>query len=292
VGLAEKASKASSELCVMKLLPRRCRLAAAAAWFVMTPVGAACTPESEPDVATRPVTTAPAVEHAPRSLPRTDERRAERLDMVEWQIARRGIRDEAVLQAMRNVPRHWFVPRSMQPYAYADRALPIGHRQTISQPYIVASMTEALQLASHAKVLEVGTGSGYQAAVLAELTPHVYTVEIVEPLAKRAMEVYQERGYETIEVRVGDGYAGWPEQAPFDAIIVTCAPERVPPALIEQLKPGGRLCIPVGAQRTGQSLRRITKQPDGKLKTENLMPVLFVPMTGDAQKRPTEGDTD
>ena len=216
-------------------------------------------------------------------LPRTTERASERRAMVRNQIEARGVRDESVLRAMGNVPRHWFVPENMQRPAYADRPLPIGEGQTISQPYIVAFMTQALGLTPESKVLEVGTGSGYQAAVLAEITSHVYTIEIVKPLAKRAAASFEQHGYTAIETKIGDGYAGWPEHAPFDAVIVTCAPGHIPPKLFEQLKPGGRMCIPVGAQGWGQSLQLITKSPEGKMIVKRLMPVRFVPMTGEAR---------
>ena len=260
-----------------------CKLAAAVAWIALAPAGSACAPPVEKPSSSQPAATTQAEAGAEDRCPRTAERKAERLSMVEQQLARRGVRDAVVLQAMRDVPRHWFVPGSMRPHAYADRPLPIGQGQTISQPYIVAFMTEALKLTGDAKVLEVGTGSGYQAAVLAEITPHVFTIEIVEPLARQAAQTFKHRGYGTISTRTGDGYAGWPEQAPFDAIIVTCAPGHVPPELIKQLKPGGRMCIPVGPQGRGQSLQRITKQPDGSTITENLLPVSFVPMTGEAR---------
>lgn len=218
-----------------------------------------------------------------QGLPRTTERAAERHAMVADQIQARDVRDASVLRAMRNVPRHWFVPENVRRRAYADRPLPIGERQTISQPYIVAFMTQALALTPESKVLEVGTGSGYQAAVLAEITPHVYTIEIVEPLARRTIKLLEQRGYRTIETRIGDGYAGWPEQAPFDAIIVTCAPGHIPPQLFQQLKPGGRMCIPVGPEGWGQSLQLITKTAEGRMDVSNLMPVRFVPMTGEAR---------
>ena len=220
--------------------------------------------------------------------PRSDERKHERRFMVDRHLAARDISDKTVLDAMMNVPRHWFVPPEIQPHAYADRPLPIAEKQTISQPYIVAFMTQALKLDRNSKVLEVGTGSGYQAAVLAEITPHVYSIEIVEPLARRAKATFEKHGYGTIKVRIGDGYAGWKEHAPFDAIIVTCAPERIPPALIEQLKVGGRICIPVGRQTGGQWLRLVTKTADGKLDTSDLLPVRFVPMTGDIRKQPSK----
>lgn len=267
-----------------------CKWAAAVAWITLVPAGLACAPPAEKAPVSPPAGT-PEVHKTQESakLP-TDERKAERLRMVERQIAQRGVRDPAVLEAMRQVPRHWFVPQRMQPYAYADRPLSIGHSQTISQPYIVAFMTEALKLDGDAKVLEVGTGSGYQAAVLARITPQVYTIEIVEPLARQAMQTFKRHGFDTIVTKIGDGYAGWPKHAPFDAIIVTCAPGHVPPELVKQLKPGGRLCIPVGSQWAGQSLQRITKHPDGTTTTENLLPVSFVPMTGQAQqKRPKDG---
>jgi protein-L-isoaspartate(D-aspartate) O-methyltransferase len=270
------------------MMRRRCaiRPVAVAVLLVLMPAGFGSAPPTESPSTSRPATTAPD-EAAPRPAPpRSDERKDERHRMVEEQIRARGIRDTAVLDALNNVPRHWFVPEAVQPYAYEDRPLPIGEGQTISQPYIVAFMTEALKLTPESKVLEVGTGSGYQAAVLAEITPQVYTIEIVEPLARQARETFARRGYRTIVTRTGDGYAGWPEEAPFDAIIVTCAPDAVPPALIRQLKPGGRLCLPVGP--TGrQNLVRVTKRPDGTTRTEDLLPVAFVPMTGEA--RPPRG---
>ena len=160
--------------------------------------------------------------------------------------------------------------------------------QTISQPYIVALMTEALHVTPDSKVLEIGTGSGYQAAVLSEITPHVFTIEIVEPLARRALATFERHGYEGIRVRIGDGYAGWPEHAPFDAIIVTCAPDRIPPKLIEQLKPGGRMCIPVGGAHAVQRLIVVTKDDMGTPHREELIPVRFVPMTGAAQDRSSD----
>jgi protein-L-isoaspartate(D-aspartate) O-methyltransferase len=220
---------------------------------------------------------------ATRRGPRSDEAAAQRRAMVEHQIEARGVRDPDVLEAMRNVPRHWFVPDDVRRFAYADRPLRIGEGQTISQPYIVALMTDALDLTRESKVLEIGTGSGYQAAVLSEITPHVYTIEIVEPLARRAIAAFKEHGYETIEARIGDGYAGWPEHAPFDAVIVTCAPDHIPQKLVEQLDVGGRLCIPVGTERGVQELILATKRQDGSLDRTSLIPVRFVPMTGEAQ---------
>ncbi len=236
-------------------------------------------------------TTAPADDSPDqRSRPRTDAYATQRRAMVDQQIAARGIDDPDVLAAMRAVPRHWFVPERLRPLAYADRPLPIGHDQTISQPYIVAFMTAALDIDSNARVLEIGTGSGYQAAVLSEITPHVYTIEIVEPLGRRAIDTFKEKGYDTIAARIGDGYQGWPEFAPFDAIIVTCAPDHVPPKLVEQLAVGGRLCIPVGRDGGIQKLIRATKQDDETLNRKSLIPVRFVPMTGDARRRDHNDD--
>ena len=213
-----------------------------------------------------------------------DDRLAERLAMVETQIAARGIRDPRVLDAMRAVPRHWFVPEAVADRAYADDPLPIPGGQTISQPYVVALMTEAVRLKPGSKVLEIGTGSGYQAAVLATITPRVYTIEIVPELARWAAQVFAAHGYTSIHAREGDGYAGWPEEAPFDAIVVTAAPDHVPPALVEQLAPGGRMCLPVGQSHAEQELLVITKAADGSLTQENIAPVRFVPMTGEAQE--------
>jgi protein-L-isoaspartate(D-aspartate) O-methyltransferase len=182
---------------------------------------------------------------------------------------------------MEAVPRHWFVPEGQQSGAYDDRPLPIGFDQTISQPLIVAFMTSLLELDANKKVLEIGTGSGYQAAVLNELTPQVFSIEIVRPLAERTIGILRQHGYESIRVKIGDGYAGWPEQAPFDAIIVTCAPGHIPPALKEQLRPGGRMVIPVGDFASGQDLILIRKDGRGNLRQESTMPVRFVPMMRD-----------
>jgi protein-L-isoaspartate(D-aspartate) O-methyltransferase len=186
---------------------------------------------------------------------------------------------DAVMAAMGKVPRHRFVPSGQEPFAYDNRPLPIGEGQTISQPYIVALMTDLLDLKPKDRVLEVGTGSGYQAAVLAELVASVYTVEIVEPLGKRAAKLLGELGYRNVQLRTGDGYGGWPEAAPFDAIVVTAAPESVPQPLIEQLKRGGRMVIPVGATAEAQQLLLIQKQPDGTAATKRTLPVRFVPLT-------------
>ncbi len=211
-----------------------------------------------------------------------DQWEALRLRMVDTQLRPRGIKNSRVLDAMARVPRHRFVPTAIERSAYEDRPLPIGFGQTISQPYIVAYMTEALQLTSQSKVLEVGTGSGYQAAVLAELSKEVYTIEIVRELGERARTTLASLGYFNVDVRVGDGYRGWPEHAPFDAIMVTAAPDHIPQPLIEQLAVGGRLVIPVG--RSFQQMTIVTKTERGVVQ-ETTLPVLFVPMTGEAQQR-------
>jgi protein-L-isoaspartate(D-aspartate) O-methyltransferase len=208
--------------------------------------------------------------------------------MVETQIAhprdgRLPVTDPAVLEAMRMVPRHVFMPAERQRSAYADRPLPIGEGQTISQPYIVAYMTELLQLTPKSKVLEIGTGSGYQAAVLAHLTPHVYTIEIIEPLAQRAKRTFTEQGYTEIHCRRADGYKGWPQEAPFDAIILTFAADHLPGPLWEQLKPGGRIVMPLGKPYSYQRLVVITKTPEGEKKMETIMGVSFVPMLREEQ---------
>jgi protein-L-isoaspartate(D-aspartate) O-methyltransferase len=204
--------------------------------------------------------------------------------MVREHLEAGGIRDPKVLAAMRKVPRHEFVPAEWRDRAYDDRPLPIGEDQTISQPYIVAFMTEQLALKPGERVLEIGTGSGYQAAVLAELVKDVYTIEIVEPLGKRAAETLKRLGYARVHMRLGDGYRGWPEAAPFHAIIVTCAPDAVPKPLIEQLAEGGRMVIPVGEAGGSQQLIVLRKE-NGKLVTQRTLPVRFVPMTGEAGKR-------
>jgi len=205
-----------------------------------------------------------------------------RTRMVETQIARRGIVDSAVLKAVRTVLRHRFVPERHQTYAYADEPLPIGEGQTISQPYIVAYMTEAMQLSPTDRVLEIGTGSGYQAAILAEIVDSVFTIEIVKSLAERAESTLVELGYTNVFVRHGDGYQGWPEHAPFDAIIVTAAPDHVPQPLVDQLGVGGRLVIPVGI--AVQDLLVVSRSKEG-IVTDTTLPVRFVPMTGEAQKK-------
>ena len=202
--------------------------------------------------------------------------------MVTEQIAARGVADSAVLDAMRTVPRHLFVPPQYRAEAYQDYPLPIGENQTISQPFIVGSMTEALALSPDDTVLEVGTGSGYQAAVLAEIASEVYTIEIIESLGLRAESTMASLRYDNVHVKVGDGYQGWPEHAPFDAIIVTAAPDHVPQPLVDQLAMGGRMVIPVG--ELNQSLIVLTKTPEGVVREERYG-VRFVPMTGEAQKK-------
>ena len=197
--------------------------------------------------------------------------------MVKRQIMDRGVNDPDVIRAMREVPRHLFVPQKNRAFSYADHPLPIGEGQTISQPYIVAFMTEALKLKPGERVLEIGTGSGYQAAVLAELINEVYSVEIIETLGIRAQKTLGALGYKNIHIKIGDGHKGWPQEAPFDAIIVTCAPEQIPRALVEQLKEGGRMIIPVGRNGAVQKLVRAVKR-EGRLKTEDVMLVRFVPM--------------
>jgi len=204
----------------------------------------------------------------------------ERMAMVVEQIEERGIKDRRVLEVMEKVPRHEFVPVEYRAFAYEDSPLPIGEGQTISQPYIVALMTECLSLEGEEKVLEVGTGSGYQAAILSELSKEVYTIEILEPLAERAEELLQKLGYRNVKVKCGDGYLGWEEYAPFDGIIVTCAPDHIPQPLIDQLAEGGRMVIPVGEVHFLQVLKLIEKR-EGKVTVRSVVPVRFVPMTGD-----------
>jgi protein-L-isoaspartate(D-aspartate) O-methyltransferase len=227
----------------------------------------------------RPATSPAAAADGAATEPMT----AARHRMVAEQIERRGIRDPRVLEAMRKVPRHAFVPEEQLARAYDDRPLSIGLDQTISQPAIVAHMTELAALSPGDRVLEIGTGSGYQAAVLAELTDEVYSIEIVGPLARRAAETLQELGYDRVQLRVGDGYQGWPEAAPFDAIVVTAAPPRIPEPLKRQLKVGGRLVIPVGER--AQELLVLTRTEAG-FTERSVYPVRFVPMTGEAQREP------
>ncbi len=216
--------------------------------------------------------------------PQPDPYRAAREKMVRNDIARdsfnrQGVKDARVLAAMRKVPRHEFVPLSLRQRAYDDRPLPIGQQQTISQPYIVAFMTEALEAESDDVVLEIGTGSGYQAAVLAEIVNRVYTIEIIPALGKEATQRLTALGYDNIHVKIGDGYHGWPKHAPFDSIIVTAGADHVPPALLKQLKPGGRMVIPVGPAGEVQSLTVVEKQTDGSVKQRHVMAVRFVPFT-------------
>ena len=204
-----------------------------------------------------------------------------RSEMVKKQIAARGISDKRVLAAMEKVARHRFVPEELRGHAYGDYPLPIEAGQTISQPYIVALMTELADIGKEDTVLEIGTGSGYQAAVLGELAAHVYTIEIIDTLAATAKRRLEDLGYENVTVKPGDGYRGWPEHAPFDAIIVTAAPEKIPQPLIDQLAEGGKLVIPVGS--SSQQLV-LLKKTDGKITQDSITPVIFVPMTGEGVK--------
>jgi protein-L-isoaspartate(D-aspartate) O-methyltransferase len=202
----------------------------------------------------------------------------DRNSMINTQLRSRGIFNEKVLAAMARIPREAFVPGNLRARAYEDGPLPIGYGQTISQPYIVALMTELLEPAPNHRVLEIGTGSGYQAAVLSGLVDEVYSIEIVEPLAERAVKTLADLGMTNVHVRAGDGYAGWPEKAPFDSIIVTCAPDHVPQPLVDQLKEGGRMVIPVGSRFGVQKLIRLTKV-GGKVRQEEVLEVRFVPLT-------------
>ena len=208
---------------------------------------------------------------------------AERKKMVEEQLKPRGIKDERVLSAMGKVPREEFVAENLRSKSYSDSALPIGHDQTISQPFIVAFMTEQLRLQPTDRVLEVGSGSGYQTAILSELVKDVYTIEIVEPLAKDASARLTRLGYSNAHVKVGDGYQGWPDVAPFDAIIVTCAPDKVPPPLTQQLKDNGRMIIPVGTGMDQQLF--LLEKKNGELAQTAILPVRFVPMVGQAMDK-------
>jgi protein-L-isoaspartate(D-aspartate) O-methyltransferase len=212
------------------------------------------------------------------TLPAPETRQREREEMVRRQIEARGVSDPATLQAMRNVPRHLFLPPERSRQAYTDSPVPIGQGQTISQPYIVAYMTEIVRPDREHRVLEIGTGSGYQAAVLAEIVSEVYTIEIIPELAHSGEKVLGELAYQNVKVKAGDGYYGWEEYAPFDAIVVTAAAEHIPPPLIEQLKEGGRMIIPVGSPFMTQNLMLVEKQ-NGRITTTSLMPVRFVPFT-------------
>ncbi len=204
--------------------------------------------------------------------------------MVRDQIRARGVRSAKVLDALRKIQRHLFVPDDLVDAAYSDRPLRIGHGQTISQPYIVGFMSDLLEVEPDHKVLEIGTGSGYQAAILAELAGEVYTMEIVDPLGNQAREILARLGYKNIRVRIGNGYLGWPEAAPFDRIVVTAAPEEMPRALVDQLKPGGRLLAPVGPVYGAQEIILLTKDRSGKVSRRSVLPVRFVPMV----QRPTD----
>ena len=220
---------------------------------------------------------------APAAAQGGDSWLPQRQSMVDEQIAERGIRQPEVLQAMEAVPRHLFIPDEQRERAYGDFPLPIGWGQTISQPYVVALMTELLDLDRGDKVLEIGTGSGYHAAVLSRVAGEVYTIEIIADLGRQAQSTLSQLGYRNVHVRVGDGYQGWPEEAPFDAIILTAAPTRIPQPLLDQLKVGGRMVVPVGSFL--QDLQLITKTPTG-IEKRTVAPVRFVPMTGEAQKKP------
>ena len=213
---------------------------------------------------------------------------AQRERMVKEQIVMRGVTDERILAALRKVPREEFVPEDVRAESYMDGPLPIGYGQTISQPYVVAFMTEKLQPQRQDRVLEVGTGSGYQAALLGELVADVYSIEIVEPLAKTAEATLQRLGYKNVHVKAGDGYKGWPEHGPFDAIIVTCAPDHVPQPLVDQLKEGGRMIIPVGP-RLAQELYLLEKQ-NGQVRQTAVLEVRFVPMTREEAKEKVTSD--
>jgi len=224
------------------------------------------------------LTVTPAISSEDHSLSAARQR------MVEHDLKGRDITDAKVLEIMSRVPRHLFVDKSLQSKAYADHPLPIGEGQTISQPYIVALMTQILRVKPGEKVLEIGAGSGYQAAVLAELTDQVYTIEIRAGLSQTAAQRLKQLGYEKVRVKYGDGYFGWEEHAPFDAIIVTCAANHIPPPLIKQLRENGRLILPLGSTTYFQTLTLLTKK-NGKTDVQHLLGVSFVPMTGEAQKR-------
>jgi len=213
--------------------------------------------------------------------PEEEKYRVRREKMVQEQLIERGIRDEEVLKVLRNVPRHLFVSEELWEEAYEDRPLPIGQGQTISQPYIVGLMTELLEVRPDEVVLEVGTGSGYQAAILSELAARVYTIEIFRELGEKARDRLKRLGYDKVEVKIGDGYYGWEDHAPFDAIIVTAAINHIPPPLIQQLKPGGRMAIPVGNPFQTQNLMLVRKRENGDITIKNVLPVMFVPLLGE-----------
>lgn len=237
----------------------------------------------EPNQANKPLR--PTHDHVAFS-----QRREERNKMVDKQIQRRGVDDPNVLRALRTVPRHAFVRAADQYRAYDDQPLPIGLGQTISQPYIVGYMTDALKLKSDDKILEVGTGSGYQAAVCAEIAGEVYTIEIIDELAKSAAKRMEELGYRNVQVKSADGYFGWAEHGPFDAVIITCATGIVPPPLLEQLKPGGKMILPKGSPYGAQTLVLINKNERGEIRSKHLLPVRFVPMLGEVRKSERQGE--
>jgi len=226
-------------------------------------------------MAPEPMTHEYAAEHAAllREIEANVKRTRDYLDKDEL--------DPRTMRAMASVPRHEFVPAPLRALAYADRPLPIGYEQTISQPYIVAIMTDLLSLPDGCTVLDIGTGSGYQAAILAEICDEVYTIEIIEPLGREAGARLKRLGYENVQTRIGDGFFGWPEAAPFDAIIVAANASKLPPPLIEQIRPGGRMIIPIGSQLTGQDLILVEKDNAGQISTRSILPVIFVPLTGD-----------
>ena len=242
--------------------------------FLVAIVGVSCHRASE----------APAETMTPTNHPNAERRTR----MVETQIVARGVRDPRVLQVMREVPRHLFVDAAHQSEAYEDHPLPIAGNQTISQPYIVALMTELLDLQPGDRVLEIGTGSGYQSAVLSRLARDVYSIEIVPELAHASAERLRKLGFQNVTVREGDGYRGWPEHAPFDAIIVTAAPERIPEPLVDQLAPNGVMVIPVGG--FFQELKVFHKSADGKVTEKDILPVRFVPMTGEIERTPSPSE--
>ncbi len=243
----------------------------------------ACVPAISPTI---PATSATS---PPTTLTREGQFVDQRERMVIETIEKRGINDQDVLHAMRAVPRHLFVPENQKDFAYGDYPLPIGYGQTISQPYIVALMTELLKLKEGDKVLEIGTGSGYQAAILAEIPGlEVYTMEVIPELASSACQRLEELDYTNVHCRQGDGYFGWPEHGPFDAIIVTAAPDHVPQPLADQLAEGGRMVVPIGPPGGYQTLWKFVKQPDGELKAYNMGGVAFVPFTGEGMKESEE----
>ena len=269
------------------VLPRRVLLLSLAATLVFSvSCGPLVEPTTLPPSPTESLAEPTDLPTTPTQLPpaaaqeESDDRLEERMKMVDTQIRRRGVTDKDALAAMERVPRHEFVPGQYQAQAYADHPLPIGHGQTISQPYIVALMTELLELETTDRVLEIGTGSGYQAAILAEVVADVYTVEIIEPLAVEARERLARLGYDNIHTLQADGYYGWEEYAPYDAIIVTAAPDHIPQPLVQQLGDGAKLVIPVGPPGGYQSLWQLTKE-GGQVKKRNVSGVLFVPLTGE-----------